>query len=143
MVMPSREEADPMIVLGVVRNPTCMAICPCTEENQQKLEDLMPLVEIPKGKNIVSDIYSMEPLTNDQRNQIGELFEDIDIAYEHLAHLCNSLGILSRTLKPCQLLLLLRASIRPLVQLNITPGLFKEPELGQQRMELPEENTGR
>ena len=61
------------------------------------------------------------------------------MAHEHLAHSCSSLGILSRTLTSHQLLLLLKASLRPLVQLNTAPGLFEEPKLGRQRMELPKE----
>ena len=139
VVMPGMEEADPAIILAAVRDPSCLAIHPRTEENQQKLEDLMPLAEIPKGEDVVADIDSMEPLTDDQRKQISKLFEDMEVAHEHLACSCSSLGILSRTLTSCQLLLLLKASLRPLVQLNIAPGLFKEPKLGQQRMELPEE----
>ena len=139
MVMPGMEDADPTIILAAVRDPFCLAIHPQTEENQQKLEDMMPLAEIPKGEDIAADIHNMEPLIDDQRKHISELFEDMEVAHEHLAHFCSALGILSRTLTSSQLLLLLKASLRPLVQLNIAPGLFEEPRLGQERMELPKE----
>ena len=139
MVMPGMEKADPAIELAAVRDLSCLAICPHTEENQQKLEDLMRLAEIPKCEDVMADIDNMEPLTDDQRKQISELFEDMEVAHEHLVCLCSSLGILSRTLTSHQLLLLLKASLRPLVQLNIAPGLFKEARLGWQRMELPKE----
>ena len=94
------------------------------------MEDMMPLADIPKGEDMAGDIDNLEPLTDDQRMQISELFDDMEVAHEPLAHSCSSLSILSRTLTSRQLLLLLKASIRPLVQLNIPPGLFEETRLG-------------
>ena len=139
VVIPGMEEAYPATMLAAVRGPSCLTICPHMEENQKKLEDLMSLAEIPRGKDITSDIDSMKPLTDDKRKKISELFEDMEVAHMHLAHLCSSLRILSRTLTSCQLLLLLKASLRPLVQLNKASGLFKEPNLSNQKMELPKE----
>ena len=101
----------------------------------------MPLAEIPKGEDMAGDFNNLESLTDDQRMQISELFDDMEVAHEHLARSCTSLNILSRTLTSHQLLLLLKARIRPLVQLNIPPGLFEETRLGQERMELPEEQN--
>ena len=101
----------------------------------------MPLVEIPKGQDMAGDIDNIEHLTDDQRTQISKLFDDMEVAHEHLACSCSSLSILSRILTSCQLLLLLKASIRPLVQLNIPPGLFEETRWGRERMELPEEQN--
>ena len=74
----------------------------------------------------------------EQRRQISELFEDMELVHEQLACTCSLLAILSRSLTSYQLVLLLKSSIRPLVQLNVAPGLFEEAKLGQQRMELPE-----
>ena len=75
----------------------------------------MPLAEIPRGMDMVSNIHEMEPLSDEQRGQIGELFDDIEVAHKHLARSCSTLGILSRTLKSKQFILLLRASVRPLI----------------------------
>ena len=33
-VMPGMEDADPAVMLATVRDPSCLAICPGTEENQ-------------------------------------------------------------------------------------------------------------
>ena len=49
--------------------------------------------------DVVSDINEMEPLSDKQRRQIGELFDDIEVAHEHLACSCSTLGILSRMTK--------------------------------------------
>ena len=139
MVIPGMEDADHTIVLAVMKDPSCLAIHLHTDENQQKLEDMMPLTEIQKGEDVVVDIDSLEPITEEQRRQISKLFEDMKLAHEQLACTCSSLTILSRSLTLCQLVVLLKLSIRPLVQLNVAPGLFEEAKLGWQRMDLPEE----
>ena len=100
---------------------------------------MMPPAEVPRGQDVVTNIDDMEPLTDKQRRQISELFEDMELAHEQLARTCSSLAILSRSLTSRQLVLLLKSSIRLLVQLNVAPGLFEEARLGGQKMELPEE----
>ena len=138
-VMPSMDDADPTIVLAAVKDPSSLAICLHTDENQQKLEDMMPLTEIWSGEDVAVDIDNLEPLTEEQRRQISELFEDMELVHEQLVCACSSLAILFRTLTLCQLVVLLKSSIRPLVQLNAAPGLFEEAKFGWQGMELPEE----
>ena len=138
-VMPSMDDVNPTIVLEAIKDPSCLAICPRTDESLQKLEDMMPLAEILSGKDMTTDIDNLESLTEEQKRQISELFEDMELAHEQLACTCSSLAILSRSLTSRQLVLLLKSSISPLVQLNMAPGLFEEAKLGWQRMELPEE----
>ena len=139
MVMPSMDDANPTIVLEAIKDPSCLAICPHTDESLQNLEYMMSLAEILSGKDVVADIDSLEPLMEEQRRQISELFEDMELAHKQLPCTCSSLPILSRSLTSRQLVLLLKSSIRPLVQLNVALRLFEEAKLGQQRMELPEE----
>ena len=50
VVMPGMEEVDPAIVLAAVKDPSCLAIHPHMEKNQQNLEDLMPWLKSPKEK---------------------------------------------------------------------------------------------
>ena len=99
----------------------------------------MPPAEVPTGQDVATIVEDMEPLTDEQRRQISELFEDLELAHEQLARTCSSLAILSRSLTSRQLILLLKSSIRPLAQLNVAPGVFEEAKLGQQKMEQTEE----
>ena len=139
MIMPSMAKANPTIVLESIKDPSCLAIRPRTDVNTQKLEDMMPPAEVPTGQDMVTIVEDMKPLTDEQRRQISELFEDLELAHEQLARTCSSLVILSRSLTSRQLILLLKSSIRPLAQLNVAPGVFEEVKLGQQKIELPEE----
>ena len=45
------------------------------------------------------------------------------MAHDQLATACGLLGRLSHTLKPSQLMLVIKANIRPLIQLNVAAGL--------------------
>ena len=98
IIMPGMDEADTMAVLRVVRDPNCLAILPPMEENETRLEELMPLAENLKGEDVAADLDNMEPLTKEQRRQISELFEDMEIMHEHFVCSCSSLGILARSL---------------------------------------------
>ena len=140
-IMPQMAEANQKVVLGAIRDPSGLVIHPRTEEREANLKLLMPLAEIPRGEEVAEELASIQPLTDEQRKQIAEMFEDMEIAHEHTAHSCSLLAILSRSLNSTQLLTLLRASIRLLVQLNMVPGLFDEPIKSQQRMGLPDDKS--
>ena len=111
MIMPSMAEANTTIVLESIKDPSCLAICPWTDVNIQKLEDMMQPAEVPTGQDMVTIIKYMEPMTDEQWRQIGELFKDLELAHEQLARICSSLAILSRSLMLQQLILLLKSSI--------------------------------
>ena len=112
-----------------------------TEENVQMLEEMIPPSEIPLGRVVASNIDELEPLTDEQRDQIGELFDDMEVAHKHLVCSCSALRVLSRLLKSKQLILLLKSSVRPLIQINTMPGWSDEPEQSGQRMDLPEDRS--
>ena len=59
--------------------------------------------------------------------------------HEALAWACSTLGVLSRSLTGRQLLLTLRASVRPLIQLNKLEKFWKEPAIETQRADLPDD----
>ena len=56
---------------------------------------------------------------------------------------CGMIGVLSCSLSSKQLLLLLKASIRPLVQVNKLGGFLEEPKAGKTGSNLPESTYNR
>lgn len=135
--LPGTEEADITAVLKAVHDPTCLAIQRHTEEAEEKLEELMPEVDIPGGEEVISRIEELESLTTQQKDDIRELFKNLEVAHEHLAHSCDLLGMLSQLLTLRQLLLLMKASIHLLVQVNTLTGFMEEPAKSR-RIDLPE-----
>ena len=73
---------------------------------------------------------------------INKLFDCLEVAHDHTAHACSTLGTLSQSLDSNQLLLLLRASVRPMVQIKSLPGFLNEPSMSH-KMELPEKKMQR
>ena len=73
-----------------------------------------------------------------ERELIRELFDSLEVAHSHLASACSVLSQLSSTLKPTQLMTILEASIRPLVQIKTTSA-FKLRDVPEKRSELPDD----
>ena len=78
----------------------------------------MPSDEIPGALGVVQAVQGEDMLAETDQELIAELFDLLETAHDQLATACGLLGRLSRTLKPGQLMLLLKASIRPLTQLR-------------------------
>ena len=71
---------------------------------------------------------------------IGELFNTLEMAHDQLATACGLLGRLSRTLKPGQLMLVIKAISRLLIQLNAAAGLNIAPTTSR-TPELPNDQA--
>ena len=136
--IPGAEEADTRCILRAMRDPSCLAVRKQTKEIEAKLEEILPESDIISGEEIIRDIDEVEPLTKEQRQDIWEVFENPDIAHEHLSWSCGLIGALSHSLSSKQFLLLLKASIRPLVQVNKLGGFLEEPKASTTGSNLPE-----
>ena len=88
----------------------------------EKLEELLPDSETVSGGEIIKTIDNVEALTEEQKHDIGEIFDNLEIAHEYLGRSCGLMGGLSRSQSSKQLLLLLKASVRPLIQINTIRG---------------------
>ena len=100
-------------------------------------------------------VQEEDTLTETDQELIAELFDALETAHEQLATGCGLIRRLSRTLKPSQLMILLKASIRPLIQVKTAAGLDIEAvtnrpaELPDDQMErievmiVPDQNTSR
>lgn len=73
-----------MNILKSVKDPTCLAIHPYMEESEEKLEEMMPTEEIPSGKSVAAQMHDMEPLNDEQRMQMAELFDNVEVMHNHL-----------------------------------------------------------
>ena len=78
-------------------------------------------------------------MTEANQRVIAELFET-KTTHDQLATACGLLGRLSRTLNPEQLMIIVKASIRPLIQLNAMARL-DTTTTASKPSELPEEQT--
>ena len=137
-IVPSMEEAKEISVLKAIRDTLCMALMPQDSDREERLEAMMP-EDTPDPKDVLSKTEQLGDLTKEQKEMIGELFDELEIAHEALARACSTLGVLSRSLTGKQLLLTLRASVCPLIQLNKLEKFWKEPAIEIQRVDLPDD----
>ena len=104
------------------------------------LEEITPLEELPQGPDVIRNIDDLDPLTENQKALLGELFDALEVTHEHLAQACSMLDTLSRTLKSNQLLLALNASICPMIQMNVVSRLLELPTT-RRKLELPDDQS--
>ena len=73
---------------------------------------------------------------------IAELFDSLETVHDQLAMANGLIGRLAHTLKPNQLMLVLKASIRPLIQLRTAAGVDIEATTSRPK-ELPKKQAER
>ena len=65
-VVPQMAEASVVMVLGSIKDPTCLAIRPATDEMEWALEEIIPPEDIPSRGNVAAVIKEEGPLREDQ-----------------------------------------------------------------------------
>ena len=138
-ITPHMEEAKIESVLKAIKDTACTALLPPDSDKEERLEAMMPESETPDLEDLLLNTEEMGDLTKDQKELLGELFEELETAHESLARACSTLGRLSRGLNGRQLLLTLRASVWPLVQVNIVEKFWKDPAHKTRKTDLPDD----
>ena len=141
-MVPGMDTADPDAVWQAIKDKVGLCICPPMEEKERILECLLPDKEVPLAARILEAMEDPDDLTKEDRILITELFESLEVAHSKLASACSMLNRLSRNLKPRQLMVVLQASIRPLIQVKVTSALTEPDGPGRTR-ELPEKQEER
>ena len=140
--IPAMETADVDIVLQAIKDRNFHILSPRTETGENLLEELLPSDDIPSALGVIQTVQGTDTLSKKDQELIAELFDSLETAHDQLATASGLLGRVSRTLKPPQLILVLKASIRPLIQLRIAAGIELESFTGAPA-ELPDDQDER
>ena len=141
MVIPAMKEASATDVLKSIKDLTCLVLHKGSEQVEQLLEEIIPDKEIPSGQSVVRGALKAGNLINEQQVLITELFEVMEVAYNHEARACSCLMRLSKTLNTQQLEVLLQASIRPLITLKALPTYMEQIATQQETKSHHEHKT--
>ena len=139
---PSLDNADVNMVFNAIRDKELKVLLPRTEDTEGLLEELLPGDEVTPGSSILREIQDADTLSANDQELIAELFDVLETAHDQLATASGLIGRLARTLKPNQLMLVLKASVRPLIQLKTKAGLDIEATTSKPK-DLPEEQATR
>ena len=78
------EEVDTGSILKTIWDPSCLALREETEDVREKLEELLPDSEIASGGEIIRTIDDVEAQTEEQKHDIGEIFDNLEIGHKYL-----------------------------------------------------------
>lgn len=143
LVIPQMVDANVLTILWSINDPMCLALRPVTEHTECLLEEMMPEKEIPHGDITAGMVGRVQPLNYDQKDMIKELFNDLEVAHERMAHMCGRLSSLLKTLTPPQMMIVLQATIRPMIQLNTMAQFLDVPAEWKAKIDLPEDISER
>ena len=91
---------------------------------------------------MVASIQGDTPLTKSQCELLRELFEDLEVAHEHMARACSVLACLSLSLTAPQIRATLKVVTHPLIQVNALEGLLDKVKTPR-KMKLPDDMGAR
>ena len=80
-------------------------------------------------------------LTDEEKDLITKLFKTLKMAYNQLCRYCGLIGFLSYKLNVRQLLMVLKSSVRPLIQVNTLPGFAHQVTPRDRPTDHPEDKT--
>ena len=110
-IAPYMEEAKVVCILKSIKDISCTVLMPLASNHEERLEAMMPELETPDPKDILAQAEQLGELTQEQKELMGELFDELETVHESLVRASSTLGRLSRSLNSRQLLLTLKASV--------------------------------
>ena len=126
VVMPQMKDAKVLDVLRVIKDLTCLAIYPQSEEIEALLEEVIPSEEIPSGESVSRSLPDKDILSDSDRELITEVFETLETVYDNIGRACGLIGVLSRSLNSRQHFTLLKACVRLIVHINALPKFIEQ-----------------
>ena len=138
---PMMQLADTSTVTRAIRDKCFNVLLPRSDKLDQILEEIIPNEEILAAQEVLRVAQKEGKMSETDQKVVAELFKSLEITHDQMVTACGLLGRLSRTLNPDQLMTIIKASIRPLIQLNAMTALDtataskKPPELPQEQSE--------
>ena len=116
--------ADSDMVWRSIKDKVGLCIQPQSDEIEKQLEYIIPGEDTPTAGEVLKKLEDADKLTNEDTTLIREVFDSLELVHSELASTCSTLSRLARSLHPKNLIMVLKASIRPLIQIKtgITPA---------------------
>ena len=138
---PTMQLADQSTVMRAVRDKRFNVLLPRSDELDQILEEIIPNEDIPGTPDVIRAAQQGDMSEADQKI-MAEIFQSLEFAHDQIVTACGLLGRLLRTMRTDQLMTVIRASIRPLIQLKALTPLDTETT-PKKPPELPEDQSDR
>ena len=123
---PAMQLADTSTVAHDIHDKNFNVLLPRSDTVDQLLQEILPDEDLPDASVVLREAQMKHDISENDREIVAELFSNLEVAHDHIATACGLLSRLSRTLKSDKLLTIIKASIRPLIQLNRLETLERE-----------------
>ena len=95
-ITPHMETANVEAVLRAIKDTACTALMPSDSDHEETLEAMMPETEMATLEDFLSGTDELGDITEDQKELMGELFEELETSHESMARACSTLGEISQ-----------------------------------------------
>ena len=141
---PSMQLADTCTVSRAIHDKYFNTLLPRSDALEETLQEIIPDKELPESEasEVIRTVQMKKEMSKEDQKIVAKLFSNLEVAHNHMAIACGLLSRLSRTLDPPQLLSIIQASIRLLIQLKaLTP--LETTTTPKKSLELPDEQEER
>ena len=121
-----------------IKDKVGLCIQPQSDEVEKQLEYIIPSEETPTAGEVLKRLENADQLTQEDMVLIREVFDSLELVHAELASTCSALSRLARNLHPKNLITVLKASIRPLIQIK-PAALLLEPDAPSTSHDLPDD----
>ena len=135
-------EASILNMVQLVRDPCGLVLCPTTERIENMLEDIMPEEETPEGEEVAHLVQDINPISPEAKDMIVALMDHTAVACHHVGLPAECLLTLVKICTPEQLMIIMKCSIHPMVQVVAAPGFLDLPTKSKKR-DLPNDPVER
>ena len=140
-------DTDKDLVVALIDDKTCkMVRVETAKEKEDRKTFADPRISTPNilsGPAALTHLAALPNFKNingESRERVCDLFDSLSTAHSTIADVAQNIAALGRQLDPDQFGLILKHSVRPLVQLQIPPGLCSPADLKFAKANLtPEE----
>ena len=139
---PSMQLADTSTISKAIRDKYFHTLLPRSDRLEETLQEILPDKDLPGTPEVIRTLETKKEMSTENKKLVAELFSNLEVAHDHMAMACGLLSRLSRTLDPPQLLTVIQASIRPLIQLKELSPL-NVTSTQKRTAELPDEQEKR
>ena len=103
------------------------------------LKEFMLDKDIPTSAQVLGAVEHMKPLIYGQKDLLVELFDDLEVVHNRMARVCSHMSSLAKVLDPNQLMIFMKAKIRPMIQLNTTSAFLETPAVLKHKVDIQED----
>ena len=129
-------EASILNVVWLVRDPCGFALHPTTKRIENMLEDIMPEEETPEGGEVAHLVQGINPISLEVKDMTVALMDHTAVACHHVGLAAECLLTLAKICTPEQLMIIMKCSIHPLVQVVMAPSFLDPPTKSKKKRDF-------